>query len=356
MKRRKTINDKLVNWIKNTVEREFPEDISLVCIYGSWLNGTMNARSDVDCYFVPRTQRGNALARTFVLEGVGYDIFPMSWERLAEIAALESPMQPLVGDVMILYSGSPEEEGKLRQLQATMERNLRDREYTAKIVKARCTLAATWLAELAPDADATQNWKIAGQVIAVLATALAIDQGDYFHFGGKRVYETLRERFPQWVAEGYLGVVEAESSREAVTAAGVFLEQVCRYVGAVPEVSCQAVPKTVPEGEVDAPLLAAIYQEICSTFGKIYTCCEEGNTPLAFASAVVMQQELEDMAEFGCPRYSLLEGYHFRRLEDLAKTAARVEEGLVSFIRQQGGTIVSYRCFEEFEKDNFINP
>lgn len=351
MENRKRINDQLVSWIRKTVEREFPEDISLVCVYGSWLNGTMNARSDVDCYFVPKTQRGSDLARTFILEGVGYDIFPMSWERLEEIAALKSPMQPLLGDVMVLYrSGS--EDSKLQGLRENMYRNLHNRKYTAKIAGERCALGASWLRSLPPDADNTRMWKTAGQVIAVIATALAIYEGDYFHHGGKRVYEELCSRLPQWAAEGYRRVVEAESARKAVEAAGEFLERVCRYIGAAPEKTLPEAGQTAPVGKVDAPLLAAIYQEICSTFGKIYTCCETGNAPLAFASAVVMQQELESMAEFGCPEYSLLEDYNYRRLEDLAVTAARVEENLVTFIRQQGGTITAYGSFEEFEADN----
>ena len=48
------------------------------------LSGTMNRLSDVDCYFIPKTERAYSFARTFMIEGVGYDIYPMSWERLEE--------------------------------------------------------------------------------------------------------------------------------------------------------------------------------------------------------------------------------------------------------------------------------
>lgn len=90
MQKRKEINDRLIQWIKNKVKTEYADDISLVCIYGSYLNGTANSKSDVDCYFVPKTTRGYEMAVTFILDGVGYDIFPMTWERLGAIAELRT--------------------------------------------------------------------------------------------------------------------------------------------------------------------------------------------------------------------------------------------------------------------------
>ena len=50
---RKEINDKIVSWIINKVKTEYADDISIVLIYGSYVNGTANRKSDVDCYFIP---------------------------------------------------------------------------------------------------------------------------------------------------------------------------------------------------------------------------------------------------------------------------------------------------------------
>jgi len=32
-------------------------------------------------YFVPATKRGEELAETFIIDGVGHDLYPRSWER-----------------------------------------------------------------------------------------------------------------------------------------------------------------------------------------------------------------------------------------------------------------------------------
>ena len=350
MDHRKAINASLADWIKRKVETEYPQDIGLVCVYGSWLNGTMNARSDVDCYFVPETERSLEFAQTFLLEGVGYDIYPANWQRLEDIAALHSPMQPLLGDIQILY-GTEAAMARLEKLRETMWANLADTAYRQRIAWERCELAANSLAEVAEVAENARLWETAGFVIAVLADAVAVSRGEYFHFGVKRQFEDLVEGFPGWVADGYRAVVEADSGAHAVAAAHSFLEAVCAAVGA-PCAAPVAAGKTPVSGPVDAGILADIYQEICSTFIKIYISSQAGNAPLAFRSAASLQGELREMRAFGCPEMYLLEDYHFTRLEDLAKTTARVEEKLVSFIRENGGTIRAYDSFAAFEEDH----
>ncbi len=77
MEKRKEINDRLVEWIKNKVRTKYADDVSLVLIYGSYTNGTMNSKSDVDCYYIPKTERGYRMAVDFIIEGVGYDLFAL---------------------------------------------------------------------------------------------------------------------------------------------------------------------------------------------------------------------------------------------------------------------------------------
>ncbi|MDE7274071.1 MAG: nucleotidyltransferase domain-containing protein [Lachnospiraceae bacterium] len=85
MEKRKEINDNVVKWILNKVRTEYANDVSLVLIYGSYVNGTANSKSDVDCYYIPKSENGYDLAVDFIIEGVGYDIFPISWESVEKL-------------------------------------------------------------------------------------------------------------------------------------------------------------------------------------------------------------------------------------------------------------------------------
>ena len=139
----KEMRDQLVGWIEEIVRNHYAGKVALVCLYGSHINGTADERSDVDCYFLPKTEEGVALARTFLLEGVGYDLFPMSWQRLEAIARLEQSHQPLVGDVQVLYADSPEDLEKLEAVRRQLRDNLADPVFRGRAAKAWSNASVT---------------------------------------------------------------------------------------------------------------------------------------------------------------------------------------------------------------------
>ena len=341
MEHRKEINDCLVQWIRCKVEQEYPEDIALVCTYGSWLSGTMNRLSDVDCYFIPKTERSFAFARTFILEGVGYDIFPMSWERLEEIASLRSPMQPLVGDVQILYCADPADLERFRALQQQMLNNLQDDAYVRRIAEDKCREAAGILT--------VPSRKAAAHAATVLAYAATVCCREYNRLGMKGQYADL-VRLAPWAADHYQRIVESENAAGAMTAARAFLEVTCARLGlGIPEIAPE-MPEKQPV-RIDTDILRDIYQEICSTFNKIYIFCETGNAIGAFYAAGGLQYELDECMAFGIPAYPLLDDFNHRELPAFAEHTRRIEAQLVRFIENGGTRLKRYASFGEFERD-----
>ena len=213
MERRKEINGRLVRWIAEKAEREYAEDISLVLIYGSYVNGTANSRSDVDCCFIPKTERGYEMAAGFILEGVGYDIFPMSWERVERIACLRENLTPLVGDADIIFCGSAEDMARFRGMQEKLQCCLADGAYVQEIAEERCREAGRLCGMLEHVRTETEAWKLAGMVIMTLADAVAVFHHEYFHFGLKQQFEDLMKirKVPEEIVEGYRRVVKAAS-------------------------------------------------------------------------------------------------------------------------------------------------
>lgn len=76
-----------------------------------------------------------------MIAGVGYDIFPMDWERVRNIANLEEGLLPLVGDVKVLYSSSEEDLGRFRGLQVQMKDNLADKQKSQTAARKRAESA-----------------------------------------------------------------------------------------------------------------------------------------------------------------------------------------------------------------------
>lgn len=357
MEKRKEINDRLVQWILNKVKSDYADDVSLVLIYGSYINGTANSKSDVDCYYIPKTEHGYHLAADFIIEGVGYDIFPISWERVEHIADLLESLTPLVGDVRIIYCNSADDAKRFQTMQDRLKNNLSNDAYVKKTAARRCEEAGRLCTMLNQSHTVSETRKIAGNIIMILADAIAVSHHDYYHFGLKKQFEDLQNNFPdvpQSIVNGYRKVIEAISMDDVVKYALKLFEDVCEYLDVAYTV--QVIPgnkdfdaNKIDVNEVNASWLASLYEEICSTFNKIYVCCETGNSILAFLSAVCLQQELDDAKEAGCPVCDLLGGFHYKELHQFAETVRSIEHDLVQLITNHGGHIKEYQSFEQFE-------
>ena len=57
-------------------------------------------------YFVPVSEKGEELAQTFILEGVGHDIWCVPWERLEKYVGLEEYKITCLADSEVLYAWS----------------------------------------------------------------------------------------------------------------------------------------------------------------------------------------------------------------------------------------------------------
>ena len=185
-----------------------------------------------------------------------------------------------------------------------------------------------------------------------LADAVALYNHDYFHFGLKKQYEDLASNFPdvpQNIVTGYKRVVTSLNQKDVIDKTVDLLKNVCAYTQATVESHADMISNEVPVAEaVNASWLAGLYEEICSTFNKIYICCESGNYILAFLSAVCLQRELDSAKEAGSPSYDLLSCFDYRALGTLAERTRMIETDFVELITNNGGRIKSYDNWEAF--------
>lgn len=357
-----TVNDKIINWIINRAEKDYAEDIALILLYGSYVNGTANAKSDVDCYFIPRTEKGYQFSADFIIQGVGYDIFPMNWERVEGIADLKEILIPCVGDVKVLYYHSMEELERFKNLQRRLQDNLNDPGYTQRIAKERFEYACTLYSKLRNCNKLMEARLFAGNIIMTLADAVAVYNQDYFHFGLKKQYEDLHKfvNIPADFIEGYVNVIKAEGTEEikvhcrnlmgtfAEHTAWEFAEGGKQQEEEAPE---EEAPVEAVNPDTDFYFLARLYEEISSTFHKIYFCAENGNYILAFLSAVCLQGEFWEISrEQGMECYDILSSYDHKDLGKLAEAAGKAEQDFVGMITNSGEKINKFSDFEEFER------
>jgi len=103
-----SINKQLANWAIKKIEAEYKDDVCLLLEHM-----THKLEKDADAttfgFYIPATNRANGLARTFIIGGIGHDLFPMSWARIEGMADVKDYNTTCLRDTKILWARSDED-------------------------------------------------------------------------------------------------------------------------------------------------------------------------------------------------------------------------------------------------------
>ncbi|SFN44494.1 nucleotidyltransferase domain-containing protein [Proteiniclasticum ruminis] len=95
--------EKALDLIIHKIKKDYAEDVAFLAIMGSYARGTHHEHSDLDLFFLPSTPRGESLGFTFILDGIGYDLWPISLSRLQNIASQKEPLASILAEAKIKY-------------------------------------------------------------------------------------------------------------------------------------------------------------------------------------------------------------------------------------------------------------
>jgi len=100
---------RIADILVENIKTKYADEISIIAFYGSYAKGTATEKSDMDFFFIPRTREAHKASIQFILDGIGFDFWPISWERAEKIASFEEVIVPVIADSKVLYSRSDEE-------------------------------------------------------------------------------------------------------------------------------------------------------------------------------------------------------------------------------------------------------
>lgn len=337
-----TRNEKYTAHIAEVVRTRYAQDVSLLVLYGSHQNGTENAWSDVDLYFVPATDRAMELCRTFLIEGVGYDLFPVDWARLGRIADFSDPLSPLLGEAKVLYCQSAKDGERFEALRKAQAENLQNPAHMLGAARQRLRQAKEVFASLCLEDGLGKARSLAGYAMILLSDACAYRNGRYFRRGLKGQMADLAEM--DLLPAGFLADYRAVVAARTVPA----LRAYCRH-------ALRGTEALLREGEGETPpalrpeALADMLRESVSTFNKIHVCAQTGNAALAFISGVCLEGALEEMRqEAGAPACDLLSYYDEGDLHAFDRRAQEVLASLVSAVERGGADMQPYATMDDF--------
>lgn len=214
-------DQRILKIVKERILDAYPDDISMLVVYGN-KKEHREENLGFGLYFIPKTEKGRSLTSQFIIEGVSYDLFPISWERLVSNAAMDSPQGYLLLDTEVVYCSDDEALERFNGLKASLETMLSGQYDDALLNKAYEYFNETYthLHNMVLYCESISSVRLeAGKLLNKIADALGFVNRTYYKNGnGSVLRDSLRlTDLPADYASLVHGVMFAQTS-EAVYA------------------------------------------------------------------------------------------------------------------------------------------
>lgn len=345
----KNIDKELVDWAIHKIQTEYKEDVALLIGQAGAGKIPTDEQNMVFDFFVPATERGNQLACTFIIEDMGYDLYPISWERLEKIAGLEEPrMMFAFAKGEVIYARSPEDKARFEALKSRMLSSLQDeRIHMPKSLEFLETAQEIFQTMLFEESLCSVR-KAAGGVCCYLMNAIAMVNGTYLESGYMNLTDDLHKmrEYPDEFEEIFLDML-TEKHTEGIRRKVYELIRVTRKF---------LMERTVMEKKdaVDPNYedLAMWYQEARYTFRRIRYFTGIGSAEDSYLLGCYLQIEFDAIQEdFNLKKMDLLSSFDQKDLRPFAQAAEEIEAYLVGVLEENHVRQNRYASFEEFARE-----
>lgn len=344
-----TITAELTRWAVEKIKKEYPQDIALlVGVEGHCVDG--DGHGLAFDYFIPATDRGNGLARTFIIDGIGYDLYPRSWERMEKTADLEDTATLCLARARILYCRSREDEERFLALQKKLTDNLKDSAFVYRKALENLDTAMDLYRTMMFETKSCQIRMAAGYIAHYLILAVTYLNGTYEKCWSDGNIPHLRslKALPEHFIEYYQAILEAEKDEELKQFSWNFIHTTRAFIAGYRR------EKEADSGRPDFAGLADWYQEISLWWRRLRYYCRSNNQDAAFVEACNLQSELNVVSrEFPLKEMNLLGAYHPSELSALSSRATELEQYVVDEIQSHG---VKLNCYDSLEEFLAANP
>ena len=340
-------NEKLINMVIERAKRDFPDDIAIIGLTGSFSTGDFHEKSDLDLIIINNTNRGWGIASCFILDDVGYDIYCTPWEtRIEEQANLKSPMISCLIDLQILYCSKPE---YMEKFSAYRKKAL---DALAKPIGKECIERAKKCIDyakqeyantlLADDIGAARY--AASEVVYNLINALVNLNNTYFKRGVKRYMEELMtyQYIPKDLERIYMDIVEAKTMEEIRDTSYIMLKSIV-------ELHQKMYMDFVQQPVVTYDNLRGTYEELwCNYRNKIIANVELNDKVYVYHVASGAQEYLDAMTHnIGTKKFDLMKHFDADNLLSFKETFLRIMDEYLEEYRGTGRMVERYETYEQ---------
>lgn len=332
--------EKITEWFIDYVKKNYSKDVAVIAAHKSLY---MKEDKKKLSYFVYRTPRGAALAKTFIINGFGFDIWGMDWKRLKSFADLNEYNVTCLANSELLYAGTQEDEEYFYSLRNQQAEKLADKkEMRRHALEAYAQAKNIYLeALLADDSDTKMG---CGYCIDYLSQAFAYENCTYFKDSQTNQIEELKglSNVPGKFLQLYDEVLKETDTSLQLTKVLEMIKITAGYLE-------RELPKSEAHKEHNFQDLADWYGELAYTWRRIDYYTENGDYQKAYMWGIYLQSELNQVcSDFGlkkCPFFSVFDAENMKAFREKAQAA---EQYIRSVLERNNEVIHEYKTVEDF--------
>lgn len=344
----KYISKELNEWAIDKIKNNYKEDIDLLIGNEHWK--IPEDGNDVSFnFFVPSTDKGYELCNTFIINGIGYDLFPMSWERIEGLANLDESLTTCLADGVVLYAKDDSAIARFEDLRKKLHAHLADSRFTYVKGIEKINTAMDLYKSMLFESSSSKIRKAGGYIAFFLGQALTTFNGTYFKRGPENQLVVIKEleQYPEEFEALFTQLIYAKTDDDVKTITYQMIELLRNFF----EQHKPESPETATA--IDYSHLVGWYEEGTYTFRRIDYYCNQGNVFNAYSWGCHFQQELDSIKEeFNMNTMDLLSEFDPTDLQSFKSKAKEVDKYIRQFIEDQGVTIEEYSTLEEFLINN----
>ncbi len=342
----KNIDQELINWAVGKIEKDYKEDVALLIGQRGACKIPTDEQKMAFDFYVPATNRGYGLAQTFIIEDMGYDLFPISWERLEGIADLNETITFALAKGEVIYARSKEDEERFLGIKARLRQRLADPHYRMNKALMQLDVAMDIFKTLAFDEEMSHVRKGAGGIMQYLSMAIATFNGTYLDrsYGcGQYVGEVAKlDKKPSQYEKLCTTIICAQTVKE-IKETVYELIQKTRNFFALNQLSRD----TSENGSLEE--LGAWYYEARYTFRRLKYFCNEKDYMSAYELGCYLQIEFDAIQdEYGLKIMDLMGAFNAEDLTILLARAQALEDYIVETLKNGKMDLKIYQDLEAF--------
>jgi predicted nucleotidyltransferase len=276
----------LLEIIVRKIEKDYPTDVAVFICYGSFVTGGYSKASDIDFFFIPKADKGYDLSFQFIIDGIGYDLWPISWDRAKRIAEADEQIGSIIMDGKVLYYSSSRDLREFELLKKTIVKMLSNEKMVAgKVRGLLADVKATYVETDREMSDA--NIARVYSIVEKLLFALALLNRTYLRKGIKDIEREVKRLStkPRGFFNDYSTVIQFKNRKIVRTTLLKMINDVCALAKANGDCG---------KKDTNPKDLVGFYEEFKSVYNKFYQACATRDYAQAMYASVLINRETDD--------------------------------------------------------------